>query len=80
MIPTVFWFPFHSNDGTQGETDKAIRSYSRAVEMAPELAAPRVNLGAQLLQSGRLPEAEVVRSATAVHTILRRMSGGRCLW
>lgn len=70
MIPTVFWFPFHSNDGTQGETDKAIRSYSRAVEMAPELAAPRVNLGAQLLQSGRLPEAEVVRSATAVHTIL----------
>lgn len=46
----------------QGETDKAIVSYGRAVELEPKLAAPRINLGAQLVQSGRLPEAEAVRS------------------
>eukprot|EP00903_Cladosiphon_okamuranus_P010815 g10217.t1 len=45
---------------TKGETDKAIVSYGRAVELEPNLAAPRINLGAQLVQSGRLPEAEAV--------------------
>lgn len=63
----------------QGETDKAIVSYTRAAELAPKLAAPRVNLGAQLLQSGRLPEAEAVRSETAVETIKELLWGaGAC--
>lgn len=47
---------------TQGETDKAIAAYTKAVEMAPSLAPARVNLGAQLLQSGRLRDAEAVRT------------------
>lgn len=46
----------------QGETEKAIVAYSRAADLAPTLAAPRVNLGAQLLRSGRLAEAEAVSS------------------
>lgn len=46
---------------TQGETDKAIAAYAQAVELAPSLAPARVNLGAQLLQSGRLRDAEAVR-------------------
>lgn len=45
----------------QGETKKSIAAYAQAVELAPTLAPARVNLGAQLLQSGRLPEAEAVR-------------------
>ncbi|CAM9865312.1 unnamed protein product [Scytosiphon promiscuus] len=45
---------------SKGETDKAIAAFSMASDLAPTLAAPRVNLGAQLLQSGRLPEAEAV--------------------
>ncbi|CAB1110945.1 unnamed protein product [Ectocarpus sp. CCAP 1310/34] len=50
---------------TPGETEKAIVAYSRAADLAPTLAAPRVNLGAQLLQSGRLAEAEVVLLSAA---------------
>ncbi|CAM9338444.1 unnamed protein product [Ectocarpus fasciculatus] len=50
---------------TKGETEKAIAAYSRAADLAPTLAAPRVNLGAQLLQSGRLAEAEVVLLSAA---------------
>lgn len=45
----------------QGETEKSIVAYAQAAEMEPTLAPPRVNLGVQLLQSGRLPEAEAVR-------------------
>lgn len=45
----------------QGETGNAIAAYARAVELAPELAPARVNLGAQLLKHGRLQEAEQVR-------------------
>ncbi|CAN0262675.1 unnamed protein product, partial [Ectocarpus sp. 8 AP-2014] len=48
-----------------GETEKAIVAYSRAADLAPTLAAPRVNLGAQLLQSGRLVEAEAVLLSAA---------------
>ncbi|CAM9759864.1 unnamed protein product [Ectocarpus sp. 6 AP-2014] len=50
---------------TKGETEKAIVAYSRAADLAPTLAAPRVNLGAQLLQSGRLAEAEAVLLSAA---------------
>ncbi|CAM9449648.1 unnamed protein product [Ectocarpus sp. 4 AP-2014] len=50
---------------TKGETEKAIVAYSRAADVAPTLAAPRVNLGAQLLRSGRLAEAEAVLLSAA---------------
>ena len=50
----------------QGETEKSIAAYAQAVDLAPTLAPPRVNLGAQLLQSGRLPEAEVVRVSNSI--------------
>lgn len=48
---------------TKGETDKAIGAYAQAVELAPDMTPARVNLGAQLLRSGRLRDAEVVRKS-----------------
>ena len=60
----------------QGETEKSIAAYGQAVELAPTLAPPRVNLGAQLLQSGRLPEAEAVSAMViALRSGLTRAEG-----
>ncbi|CAM9704102.1 unnamed protein product, partial [Discosporangium mesarthrocarpum] len=43
---------------SQGETAKAIDAFALATELGPSLLAPRVNLGAQLLEAGHYTEAE----------------------
>lgn len=56
----IFSLNFGGHDA-KGETDKAVAAYAKAVELAPGMTPARVNLGAQLLQSGRLQDAEAVR-------------------
>lgn len=40
--------------------ENAIEAYARSVELAPNLAPARVNLGAQLFKAGRSKDAESV--------------------